>query len=185
MRLIVGLGNPGIEYEKTRHNAGFLAINALSDKYKLAWSLSKKCRSELARTNEVILAKPETFMNNSGEAVRTILSYYKLLPKKLGFFLSKNADFSQSLIVIHDDIDIELGQYKISQDSRSAGHKGVESIISQLKTKNFIRLRLGIHAPSAISIPTEKFVLQKFNTTEMDIIFATIDRALSENIFHL
>ena len=109
-------------------------------------------------------------MNNSGQSLQAVLSYYKLLPKKLGFLKQKNSDLSKILTVIHDDIDIDLGKYKIAANSGSAGHKGIESIIQYLKTKNFQRVRLGINNNKHSLMPTEKFVLQKFNETELKII---------------
>jgi peptidyl-tRNA hydrolase, PTH1 family len=106
-------------------------------------------------------------MNESGIAVANVLSYYKLLPRTLGILKAKGADLSQILTVAHDDVDIELGKYKISVDSRSAGHNGVQSIIDHLKTKNFERLRLGIKKSAGqAKIPTEKFVLLKFGAEE-------------------
>jgi len=166
MNIIVGLGNPGKQYENTRHNAGFMAANALTKRLGLNWETNKKFKAEMARSQGLILIKPQDFMNNSGFSVAAVLSYYKLLPKKLGILKTANADLSEILTVIHDDLDIELGKYKISIDSRSAGHKGVESIITQLKTKNFKRLRIGIRTPTLEKIPADKFVLQKFNDEE-------------------
>ncbi|MEI6596747.1 MAG: aminoacyl-tRNA hydrolase [bacterium] len=169
-QVIVGLGNPGEQYKSTRHNAGFMAINVLADQLGLVWEANKKFKAETASGQGLILIKPQDFMNNSGLVVARILSYYKLLPKKLGILKTANADLTKILTVIHDDLDIELGKYKISIDSRSAGHKGVQSIIDQLKTKNFKRLRIGIRAPALEKIPTDKFVLQKFHDEEKNII---------------
>jgi len=176
MNIIVGLGNPGEQYKNTRHNSGFLAINALAEQFGLAWETNKKFKAETASNPNLILIKPQTFMNNSGQAVAAVLSYYKLLPKKLGLVKTANADLSKILTVIHDDLDIELGKYKISVDSRSAGHRGVQSVIDRLKTKNFKRLRIGIRAPALEKIPAEKFVLQKFNATEL----ITIENQISQ-----
>jgi PTH1 family peptidyl-tRNA hydrolase len=114
-------------------------------------------------------------MNESGVAVATVLSYYKLLPRTLGILKAKGADLSQILVVAHDDIDIELGKYKTSTDSRSAGHRGVQSIINHLKTKNFQRIRLGIKkSAEQEKIPTDKYVLMKFNAEEKEKINALI-----------
>jgi len=180
MKIIIGLGNPGDEYKLTRHNAGFIALDALTAKNSLNWSINKKCQAELAKKAGLVLIKPQSYMNNSGIAVYAVLSYYKLLPKKFGLFNLKNADLSSWLTVIHDDIDLPLSQYKISVDSRSAGHKGVQSVIDHLKTKNFTRVRLGIRAAAPFPVPTEKFVLQKFAAAELEIMKKTIDRALAE-----
>ena len=139
MKIIIGLGNPGKKYELTRHNVGFMALNAIAKKLGLSWQENKKFKAKIAKNQNLILVKPLTFVNNSGQAVQAVLSYYKLLPKKLGLLKKKNSDLSDILTVIHDDIDISLGKYKISIGSRSAGHNGVQSIISHLKTKNFNR----------------------------------------------
>ncbi|MFH1232933.1 MAG: aminoacyl-tRNA hydrolase [Patescibacteria group bacterium] len=166
-KIIVGLGNPDEQYKKTRHNAGWLAIDALANKLDLTWQNNKKFSAEIAKNNEIILVKPLTYMNNSGQSVQAVLSFYKLLPKKFNLLINKNSDLSQILTVIHDDLDIDFGKYKISIDSRSAGHNGVESIIKNLKTKNFKRIRIGIKNLTITKIPAEKFVLQNFNQEEL------------------
>ena len=98
------------------------------------------------------------------------MSYYKLLPKTLGIITTKNSDLSEQLTIVHDDIDIMLGDAKISVDSGHAGHNGVKSVISYLKTKNFKRLRIGIKPHEENKIPTDKYVLQKFSDDELQII---------------
>ncbi|MBI2459905.1 MAG: aminoacyl-tRNA hydrolase [Parcubacteria group bacterium] len=179
MSIIVGLGNPGEQYKLTRHNLGFLAVNALADKLGLAWKTNKKFKAEIAANAGLILIKPQDYMNNSGQAISAVLSYYKLLPKKLGLLKTANADLSKILTVIHDDLDIELGKYKISVDSRSAGHRGVESIISSLKTKNFQRVRIGIKTPQMRGkCGADKFVLQNFNNQEKNIIDQVIEKII-------
>ena len=180
MEIIVGLGNPGKKYKLTRHNIGFMAIDALAKRLDLTWQNNKKFSAEVAKNNNTILVKPLTFMNNSGQAVQAILSFYKLLPKKFGLLKTADADLSEILTVIHDDLDIELGKYKISLDSRSAGHKGVQSIINQLKTKNFKRIRIGIKAPELEKIPADKFILQKFSQEELKIIKSVILSLLND-----
>lgn len=182
MKIIVGLGNPELKYNKTRHNAGFMALDALAEEFSLPWENNKKFSSIIAKGENFLLAKPQTFMNNSGRAVTAIMAYYKLLPKKLGFIKTAQADLADSLTVIHDDLDILLGQYKISVDSRSAGHNGVQSIIDMLKTKNFRRLRIGIRTPALEKIPAEKFVMQKFNDQELQIIKNLLPEIVKQNI---
>jgi len=135
MKLIVGLGNPGKKYEKTRHNVGFRIIDALIDK------ISDK---------NIVFLKPDTFMNNSGKAVQNALAYYKIP--------------AENLYVVHDDIDLPFNTIKVSRDSSSAGHKGVQSIIDELKTKDFTRIRIGIK-PEHI-VDTTEFVLKKFTKAE-------------------
>ena len=118
-------------------------------------------------------------MNNSGQSVQAVLSYYKLLPKTLGVVTKKASDLTSVLTVIHDDLDLNLGTYKKSTDSRSAGHNGVQSIIDILKTKNFNRIRVGINSESRGQIPADKFVLQKFSDNELkkieNVIIKVID----------
>lgn len=171
MNIIVGLGNPGEQYESTRHNAGFMTVNALAGQLGLTWKTNKKFKAETASGSSLILIKPQDFMNNSGFSIAAVLSYYKLLR-------AGNVDLSKILTVIHDDLDLELGKYKFSVDSRSAGHRGVESIINQLKTKNFQRIRVGIKTSALKKIPTDKFVLQKFNDEEKNIINQLISKII-------
>jgi peptidyl-tRNA hydrolase, PTH1 family len=173
-KIIVGLGNPGSKYEKTRHNAGFMAVDYLAEKLGAVWQLNKKFNAFCAEADGLILTKPQTFMNCSGEPVYKILNYYKLLDKTAGLIRKKDQDLSEVLTVVHDDLDIELGKFKISIDSRSAGHNGVQSIIDRLKTKKFTRVRLGIKAEKVSVIGAEKFVLQKFIAEENKIILEVI-----------
>lgn len=180
LKVIIGLGNPGQQYEDTRHNAGFMAVDALAGRLGLTWSVNKKFKAETAESPGLLLIKPQGFMNNSGWAAAAVLSYYKLLPKKLGLFKAAGADLSGILTVIHDDLDIELGKYKISSDSGSAGHRGVESVIGRLKTKNFKRVRIGIRAPALEKIPADKFVLQKFSAEEKNIVNGLIVKIIEE-----
>lgn len=166
MKIIAGLGNPEKKYELTRHNAGFMAVDVLAKELGESWKKEKKFNTEIIKTGDIILAKPLTYMNLSGEAVQKILSYYKLNVK--------------DLIVIHDDIDIALGKYKISADSRSAGHNGVQSIIDALGTKNFKRIRVGIKTEKKEKIPVDKFVLQKFKKEELEIINQITKKIINE-----
>lgn len=135
MKLIVGLGNPGKKYENTWHNIGFMAIDALA-KFCVAPKSKKsgKFKAEISEAflgeEKIILAKPLTFMNLSGEAVSALAGFYKLSP----------AD----IIVIHDDIDLPLGKIRIAFDSSAGGHNGIKSIIQSLKTQKFCRLKLGV-----------------------------------------
>ena len=168
MKVIVGLGNPGDKYSRTRHNAGFIAL----DEYlaEQTWREEKRFNAMICEKGGLIFAKPLTYMNESGVSVRKILAYYHLLPNVIGF-TKKDSDLSDILAVIHDDIDLPIGTWKISANSGSAGHKGINSIISHLKTKNFTRLRLGIKNELAkTKIPTEKFVLQPFGKEELEEI---------------
>lgn len=178
MRIIIGLGNPGKEYIKTRHNAGFMAANSLAEKLGLSWEKNKKFFAETAIKKSplikgamgIILVKPQTFMNNSGQAVQAILKYYKITPSP------------ETLIIIHDDIDIMLGKYKIAVDSSAGGHNGVQSIINYLKTKNFQRIRIGIKTEEKEKIGASNFVLKNFNKEEIKIINKIIDEIIEKII---
>ncbi|KPJ56785.1 hypothetical protein AMJ49_03885 [Parcubacteria bacterium DG_74_2] len=165
--LIIGLGNPGKKYEKTRHNIGFRVIDELRKKNNFpAFRLSKKFNTLISKDKKIILAKPQTFMNSSGQAVKSLVSFYKIK--------------SQDIIVTHDDLDLPLEKIKISEDSRSAGHKGVQSIIDEIGTKNFTRFRIGIKPQKFQGLVhrTEKFVLEKFTKDEEKIIKQVIKQTV-------
>ena len=170
MKIIVGLGNPGEKYNNTRHNAGFMTLDAIAESQNLSWDENKKFKAQIIKDGGTIYVKPLTFMNNSGEAVSAVMSYYDLLPKKLGILKKKDADLSEVLTVVHDDVDIELGKLKQGSGSGSAGHRGINSIIKHLKTKNFNRIRVGIKSDLKEKMGTEKFVLGRFGKDEMTIV---------------
>lgn len=136
MKLIVGLGNPGSEYAKTRHNVGFMLVDALAEDMGISlWK--EKENAEVAEgrigSEKVMLVKPQTYMNRSGEAVGPLMRWYKLEP--------------QDVIVIHDDMDIPVGAVRIRQKGSSGGHNGLKSLISHLGGENFPRVRIGIGRP--------------------------------------
>ncbi|MBI2113249.1 MAG: aminoacyl-tRNA hydrolase [Candidatus Wildermuthbacteria bacterium] len=170
MFLVIGLGNPGQEYLQTRHNAGFLALHsfaALRDfpepekNAKANALISEKTMQQ----EKVLLAWPQTFMNSSGDAVQFLALFYKIPP--------------QNIIVIHDDIDLPLGTVKVSLGSGSAGHKGVESIIEKLGTKNFSRIRIGILPKQGKPEDVERFVLQEFTKEEQTILKDSMQKTFS------
>lgn len=170
MKIIIGLGNPGKKYEKTRHNVGWFVLDKIAEEHGLVWTENKKFNALICEYANLILVKPLTFMNNSGEAAAKLMNYYNLLPKKLRLITKKDSNLKNELTVIHDDLDIKLGNYKIADNSRSAGHNGVQSIIDQIKTKNFIRYRIGIMGDKPKAMPSKKYVLQKFSKEELDIL---------------
>ena len=182
MYLIIGLGNPGEQYEKTRHNVGFLVVDVLAKQWQCdEWSFDKKSSSLLADcvkpgftqpgvTQPVLLAKPQTFMNNSGKAVKSLIA-------KLGLAKAGLAKAKPSLVVIHDDIDLPLGTVKVSSNRGSAGHKGVESIIQTLGSKNFVRIRVGIQPEKGKPEDVEDFVLQSFKKIELPSLRSAIQQA--------
>ena len=177
MQVVVGLGNPGDKYRYTRHNIGWLALDYLLG--DVAWSLNKRFNAQIHCSENILYIKPLSFMNESGQVVRQVLDYYGLLPKSFGLISKKNADLAKTLLVVHDELDINFGSWKLSTDSRSAGHRGVESIISHLKTQKMSRLRLGIKNDLLRQkIPADKFVLQNFHHDELAAlpeIFSKID----------
>ncbi len=167
MKIVVGLGNPGKQYEHTRHNIGWLALDGLLGEVK--WLESKKFNASIYEDGEILYVKPLTFMNNSGQAIQKILNYYKLLPKNFGIINKRDSDLTNTLFVIHDELDLDFGNFKLATDSTSAGHRGVQSIIDCLKTKKFTRLRLGIKNDLLrVHIPPEKFVTQPFSQAEKE-----------------
>ncbi|QQG52367.1 MAG: aminoacyl-tRNA hydrolase [Candidatus Falkowbacteria bacterium] len=169
MKIIIGLGNPGNQYERTRHNAGWIFLDNLIGAD--GWQTNKKFNALTKEAAGLIFVKPLTFMNESGQSVQKVLNYYGLIPKKLGVFSKKNEDLNYCLTVIQDDLDLDIGVCKIATDSGSAGHRGIASIIQYLKTQKFKRLRLGIkNELLRTHIPAEKFVLQPFGREELEKI---------------
>lgn len=169
MKIIVGLGNPGNQYERTRHNAGWLFLDTIIGAD--GWQKNKKFNALIKESGDNIFIKPLTFMNESGQSIQKIMNYYGLLSKNLGIFSKKDEDLNSCLTVIQDDLDLNFGTYKIATDSGSAGHRGIASIIKCLKTKKFKRLRLGIkNELLRTHIPPEKFVLQPFSKEELETL---------------
>ncbi len=184
MILIVGLGNPGEKYEKTRHNIGFRAVDEIAANFQFPliagqlqgggkrrlvclFKFQKIFNAQISKGEisgkETILAKPQTFMNLSGKSVKILTKTYNLEP--------------ENIIIVHDDIDLPLGKIKIATGRGAAGHKGVESIIKALGTKNFVRFRIGILPKSGKPKNPEKFVLQNFNKEEEKIINEVIKKS--------
>ena len=159
MKLIVGLGNPGPQYVFTPHNLGFLTIDRIANDRSVEVK-NRQCRALTARTQigneQVLLAKPETFMNLSGLSVRGLLEEYQLRPES-------------DLIVIYDELDLPLGKIRVRQRGSSAGHNGMKSIIGALDTQEFLRIRLGI-AP-------EKKILKPFTKRQLKVVDGVLDLA--------
>ncbi|PIS39415.1 MAG: aminoacyl-tRNA hydrolase [Candidatus Nealsonbacteria bacterium CG08_land_8_20_14_0_20_38_20] len=176
MHLIVSLGNHGKKYEKTRHNVGFLAADKIAANFQFSifnfQSIfnAKISKGEIAG-KKVILVKPQTFMNLSGKAVKKLTYNLKLK--------------TNNLLVVHDDIDLPLGKIKISVGRSSAGHKGVQSIIDELGTKNFTRFRLGIQPKTGKPENVEDFVLKKFTKEEEKIVQEVIEKTCQAIEFFL
>jgi PTH1 family peptidyl-tRNA hydrolase len=163
--LLVGLGNPGRDYRETRHNVGFMLIDRLAVRLDIRFTrLQSKAlvASAIYQEFKLILAKPQTFMNLSGQAVQGLLRFYKLP--------------LENLLVAHDDLDLITGTIRIRPDGGSAGQKGMASIIERLGTDEFPRLRLGIGHPAGKMDPAD-YVLQDFSNEERLVISETLDRA--------
>jgi peptidyl-tRNA hydrolase, PTH1 family len=170
MKLVIGLGNPGKQYEKTRHNIGFVIVNALREHlHGTDWKLSKKFNAEISEIGsgeeKIILAKPMTFMNASGQAVQLIMNFYQLTNK--------------DLIVVHDDKDLKLGEIKIQEDRGHAGHNGIRSLIDHIGTKDFTRVRIGVASDNDRRMQdTSKFVLGKFGLLEKRKVKEIVEKSV-------
>ncbi len=166
IKLIVGLGNPGKEYEGTRHNIGFTLVDELIRRArsggKKKQHLSEVCRSRIGGS-EVILAKPLTYMNNSGLAVINLLEEEGIQP--------------QEMLVVHDDLDLPLGTTRLRMRGSSAGHRGLDSIINTIKTQDFPRLRLGIGRPGRKE-DIVRWVLSPFEEEEMPLVRGMIEKGI-------
>ncbi len=165
MYLIVGLGNPGEKYRKTRHNIGFQAVEQLAAQVGARFGESKwkalVCKASVAGQG-VVLVKPQTFMNLSGEAVEPIASYYKVPHDKV--------------IVIHDDLDLDCGRIKLCVNRGAGGHNGIKSIIQRLGDKSFNRIKIGIGRPPE-AMPVDRYVLATFTDEELVVVSPAIDLA--------
>jgi PTH1 family peptidyl-tRNA hydrolase len=155
LHLIVGLGNPGAEYARTRHNAGFLLVEKLADRWRGQWNFEKKFNARVARADwdnrRVLLAQPQTFMNSSGEAVGPLVSFFRV-------------PFDRLLVVV-DDADLPLGELRLRPRGSSGGHHGLESIEAHLGSREFARLRIGIGRHAGAREITN-YVLGRFSTSE-------------------
>ncbi len=168
MRLIVGLGNPGARYERTRHNVGFRVVEAFAKRHRLAFDEHEKdalvARGRVAGRS-VVLAKPLTFMNLSGKAVALLVRAY--------------AEVLSDLFVVYDDVDLPLGRLRIRESGSAGTHNGMESIVSSLESGAFPRLRFGIRgATLAESIDLADYVLEPFEAGEEELVEATVARAV-------
>ena len=167
IKLIVGLGNPGQEYEQTRHNVGFWLLDELAWKWKVNFKDEKKFYGEVARATtpdgDVWLLKPMTFMNRSGQAVAALAQFYKIKPEEI--------------LVVHDELDIPCGRIKFKLGGGNGGHNGLKDIQAKLGTPQFYRLRLGIGHPGEKHLVVG-FVLNKPSVAERELI----DRAIAKSL---
>lgn len=162
-KLIVGLGNPGAEYEATRHNAGFWFVDQLASMLKVPFQTEGKFFGRLAKSSDLYLLQPMTFMNRSGQSVAALARFYKIEPEEI--------------LVVHDELDLLPGEIRLKQGGGNGGHNGLKDIQAQLGTPNFWRLRLGIGHPRSLGLahPVVDFVLHPPRKDEQ----AAIDRAVT------
>jgi PTH1 family peptidyl-tRNA hydrolase len=167
IQLIVGLGNPGTEYEKTRHNAGFRWVDAIAEQKRAAWKKETKFSGWTSKVEEggreFALLKPATFMNVSGKSVGAFLRFYKLEPA--------------AMLVVHDELDLAPGAVKLKMGGGTGGHNGLEDLVEVLATKDFWRLRIGIGHPGNKDLVPD-FVLKKARREEQELIDPAFDRSL-------
>jgi PTH1 family peptidyl-tRNA hydrolase len=161
-RLVVGLGNPGAEYERTRHNVGFNVVDSLASEWGIEWQHSKSWHALWTKGENAILVKPASYMNRSGEPLHAVASFYKIEPSEI--------------LVVLDDLALELGRLRIRLEGGTGGHNGLESIITQFGTEAIPRLRIGIGA--APNEGAVDYVLGRFFEEERPIVEKTIARAV-------
>ena len=166
MKLSVGLGNPGIEYQFTPHNLGFLAVDRIAEQCGVRVN-NRNCRAQTARARigetDVVLAKPETFMNLSGQSVRELVQEYQAQPE-------------MDLVLLYDELDLPFGTLRIRPRGRSAGHNGVESVIGALGTQEFLRIRMGVGPDHPVG-DGAKYVLSQFKKSQYPVIDQVLDTA--------
>lgn len=165
-RLIVGLGNPGAEYEATRHNVGFWFVDQLADQLKTSLAPQPKFFGRAGRAGELWLLQPTTYMNRSGQAVAALANFYKITPAEI--------------LVVHDDLDLPPGGIRLKQGGGNGGHNGLKDIQARLGTPDFWRLRLGIGHPRTLNLSQQvaDFVLHPPRREEMPAIEQALDRCL-------
>lgn len=161
MKLIIGLGNPGGKYKTTRHNIGWMVLDLLAKSLGVEFKNHARTESELVSGKGFKLAKPQTYMNESGRSVAKLLHYFDLK--------------AEDLIVIHDDLDLPLGTIRQRQTGRSGGHNGIQSIIEHLKTKDFARIKLGIGRPLG---DASRYVLKPFAKADQPVLKAALQKAV-------
>jgi len=167
IRLIVGLGNPGTKYERTRHNAGYWWVDAIAERKRASWSKESKFSGWVAKVQEgdrdITLLKPATFMNESGRSVSALVRFFRIEP----------AD----MLVVHDELDLPPGTVKLKKGGGTGGHNGLNDISDALNTKDFWRLRLGIGHPGHRDLVAD-YVLDRARREEQELIDPALERSL-------
>ena len=165
MKLVIGLGNPGVQYERTRHNLGFMVLDRMAARNSIAVDTKKKksmIRRFRYKKERVMLLKPQTFVNLSGEAVLYMASFLRIMP--------------ENIVVVCDYVNLPLGQIRIRKYGSSGGHNGIKSLIQFLKSDNFPRIRIGVGQPEP-GVKLEEYVLQRFSSEELEEMDPAIDEA--------
>jgi len=172
MKLIIGLGNPGSKYEKTRHNIGFMVLDAIASELSTSFSSKSDLHAEVAELNldgdKLILAKPTTFMNKSGDALQALSTKYKVE--------------SDNIWIVFDDATLDLGTLRIRQEGSAGGHNGVKSIIDAIESETFWRFKVGVDSPTE-NIPLEDWVLSKFGSDQIELLERMVELT-KENILN-
>lgn len=168
--LIVGLGNPGADYSRTRHNAGFMVVERLAERWRAKWQLEQKFTSRVAKferaSRRLLLCEPQTYMNQSGEAVGKVADYF-------------HASLNRLLVVV-DDADLPLGEIRLRPQGSSGGHHGLESIEQRLGTRQYARLRVGIGRLESDGREITRYVLGRFSPAEVQVMERVLDRAADQ-----
>ena len=166
MKVIIGLGNPGNKYFETRHNIGFMVVDELAEQCQFSWSMNKKFQAQTAEGmiagEKVILVKPMTYMNESGQSVRALTDYYQI-----------NND---EMMIVYDDLDLKVGKLRLRQTGSAGGHNGIKSIIAHLNSKDFPRAKVGIDRPKNKTVV--QHVLSTFNKEEYPIIKEAVNQTV-------
>ncbi len=164
-KCFIGLGNPRKEYERTRHNAGFMAAEALAKHWELSWKADPARQSLVAEGNiagvKVVIVKPQTYMNHSGEAARAMMEYLHIT--------------ADDLVVMMDDVSLPLGTVRVRKEGSAGGHNGMKSLIEHMGSQSFLRVKIGVNPPPD-QVPLEVYVLERFHKEEHGVI----DRATAK-----
>ena len=170
LHLIVGLGNPGAEYARTRHNAGFMVVDELARRANAAWKLEKKFNARVAKRDRgdrrILFAQPQTFMNGSGESVAALLNFYRVP--------------ALQLLVVVDDADLPLGEIRLRPKGSSGGHHGLESIEQHVGSRNYARLKIGIGRTTEGAREITNYVLGRFSAPEKPLLEKVLQRAADQ-----
>lgn len=173
MKLIIALGNPGEKYARTRHNVGFIFANALALKFQTEFKFESKFKAEIAKSKindeQLFIVKPQTYMNLSGFSVKELINFYKLT--------------SKDIIVVYDDISLDLGKIRFRPKGSDGGHNGIKSIIMNIGTDAFDRLKIGI-GPQPSLLASEAYVLQSFPKDEINILSDVILKSIEATVYY-